>query len=223
MNWLEYIIDWSEVWILLLPIIAIYRNPGQPVYLKPVLVYLIIALLCNLTCDLMVLFAKSLPPSLRTNTIIYNIHSLTRFICFTWFFFTLPFKHYKYLQMLLTAIFLLIFIVYFTWYDSFFNKSYISSDMMTGESFFLLCFCMLYYLSLLKEEDSLFAQQKHFWVVTGLGIFAVINFFIFLFYKPLLSENVGLALQIWNLHNFAFILFIIFITKAFYVPVANKY
>lgn len=191
--------------------------------MKPVIVYLWIALVLNLICDSMMLVYDKLPGEYRSNTIFYNIHSLARFICFVTFFYRLGPSPYRLLQKTLMGIFGIIFILYFTFIDSFFNTRYISSDMMSGESFFLLCFCLLYYLAELRNDQPEFWHGKAFWVVTGISIFDILNFFIFLFYRPLLDENRMLALNIWSLHNIAFIFFILFLAKAIYVTPANKH
>jgi len=39
----------------------------------------------------------------------------------------------------------------------------------------------------------------------------------------MLSVDVKLAVNIWNVHNIVFIIFCIFIAKAFYVPVRYQY
>jgi hypothetical protein len=169
------------------------------------------------------LVLKWLPPYFKTNTIVYNIHSLSRFICFMIFFYRQPFQYFRKIQHIILSIFIFIFFFYFIFIDSFFNPNYISSDMMSGESFFILCFCVLYYLSVLKSTLTEFLSLKHFWIVTGIAMFEVINFFVFLFYKPLLTENKELALQIWSVHNLGFIIFILLISKAIHVPDSNKY
>jgi hypothetical protein len=46
---------------------------------------------------------------------------------------------------------------------------------------------------------------------------------VFLFYTPMLSVDVTLAVDIWNVHNIAFIIFCLFITRAFYGTVRYKY
>lgn len=223
MNYLKYLSDWSEVWILIFPFIGFLSKRNQPAFMKPVFVYLWIAFLCNIICDGMWLVLDYIPKEFRSNTVFYNIHSLSRFTCFAAFFLQLKQKDYQWLQKILIILFSIITLFYFSFIDSFFNKNYISSDMMSGESFFLLFFCMLYYLSILKSDIQQFSQRKDFWIITGISIFSVINFFIFLFYQPLLIENRNLAEQIWTLHNIAFIIFIIFITKAIYVPHTNKH
>jgi hypothetical protein len=167
-------------------------------------------------------FYAQLTHSHKTNTIFYNTHSLARFICFTSFFFSLQHTPFKKLYFLLIGIFSLIFLLYFTLIDSFFNPNHISSDLMTGESFFLLCFCMLYYLAILREGPQNFWGRKDFWVVTALSFFSTINFFLFLFYLPLLEESVKNAISIWRIYDIAFIVFIILLTRAFYVPASKS-
>jgi hypothetical protein len=223
MEIIENLIEWSEIWILLFPLFAFFKNRMQPPFMQPVLIYLFIGFFCNIISVSMMPLLPYLPKELRSNTLFYNIHSLARFICFVIFFFRLEQYDYRWIQKILVALFTIIFIIYFSFFDSFFNKKYISSDMMSGESFFLLFFCMLYYLSILKGDTPRFRQRKDFWVVTGICLFDVLNFFIFLFYKPLLEDNAKLADQIWTMHNIAFIIFILFITKAIYVPDTNKH
>jgi hypothetical protein len=71
-------------------------------------------------------------------------------------------------------------------------------------------------LSELQQENFNLFQSPHFWMVTGLSIYVVTNFFVFLFYEPMIELDVDLALNIWNLHNVSFIVFCFFIAKAFY-------
>ncbi|CAN5184168.1 hypothetical protein BH20BAC1_BH20BAC1_14220 [soil metagenome] len=65
---------------------------------------------------------------------------------------------------------------------------------------------------------NVMGHTKDFWVVTGLSIYVVTNFFVFLFYTPMLNTNLNLAMKMWNVHNTAFILLCIFISKAIYAP-----
>ena len=112
-------------------------------------------------------------------------------------------------------------IINFSLFENFFNSASLSGNLLTVESYLLLIYCMLYYLFRLQDEDERIAGRKDFWIVTGLGLYVVFNFFLFLFYQPLLYENPVLAVQMWNVHNVAFIIFCILIAKAFYVPDSN--
>ena len=97
-----------------------------------------------------------------------------------------------------------------------------SGNLLTVEAYLLLVYCMLYYFAELKDDENLF-NGPDFWVVTGLAIYLVTNFFVFLFYTPMLSVDAKLAVNIWNVHNIAFIIFCLFITKAFYGTVRYQY
>lgn len=84
------------------------------------------------------------------------------------------------------------------------------------EAYLLLIYCMIYYLEALKDDQKNLFLETDFWVVTGLSIYVVVNFFVFLFYQPMIDVDVKLAINIWNVHNIAFIIFCLLITKAIY-------
>ena len=104
----------------------------------------------------------------------------------------------------------------FTVYDQFFNYEEFSGNLHAMEAYLLLIYCMIYYLEALKDDEKNLFHEKDFWVVTGLCIYVVVNFFVFLFYQPMIDVDVKLAINIWNVHNVAFIIFCLFITKAIY-------
>ncbi len=217
------IFDYSEVWILLIPLILLYFKKDQPEYLRPIIIYIWVALLLNMLSYAVDVFFELLPKHLRSNTIFYNLHSLSRFLLFGWFFLQLKPQYFIRLKQIIIAIFLMIFVFYFSCIDSFFNLNYISADMMAGESFFLLCLSMVYYLTILRGENPKFTDRKDFWIVTGLAVFCVINFFVFLFYMPLLDESIKVTINIWVVYQIAFLIFISFIATAIYVPATDKH
>ena len=223
MEVLTTIMDWSEVWILIVPMVIYLNKKAQPNFMVPVITYVFLGFFFNLICDGMYLLLPLLPEKYHSNTIFYNLHSLSRFCLFISFFLRLNQQEYKLIKKLLIAFFIINFIIYFIFFDSFFNTQHISSDLMTGEAFFLLFFCMLFYLSLMKEENSSYKYRNDFWVVTGLSIYMVVNFFLFLFYNPLLDKNAQLAEDIWNVHNIAYVIFILLISKALYVSDPDKH
>lgn len=219
-----FLMDWSEVWALFIPLIILMLNHKQPAFLKPVIIYLWLALLINLAIDLIAAFRIPLhfPKWLQSNTPLYNIHSIVRFTCFSYFFSTLkqPFFNIpKRIIPILSGLFLLI---NFTFFENFLDTNKISGNLLSAEAYLLLVYCMLYYLAQLRSEDDL-VLGPGFWVTTGLCIYVVINFFVFLFYNPMLTENVSLAINIWNVHNIAFIIFCLFISKSFYAPTQYQY
>jgi hypothetical protein len=76
---------------------------------------------------------------------------------------------------------------------------------------------MTFYLSQIKEDKRILIQDKAFLVVTGLSIYVVSNFFVFLFYVPMIKDNPELAANMWYVHNVAYIILCLAISRSFYV------
>jgi hypothetical protein len=225
------ILDWSEVWALIIPLIVLLFNRQQPTTLKPIIIYVWIAFILNLGIDIiMVLRDHNLawvethfPEWFKTNNPLYNIHSVARFICFSIYFMHLSqasFAKFKKLLAVASAIFI---VINFSIFENFFNPRSFSSNLLATEAYILLVYCMLYYLSELKDDSKNLFKGPDFWVVTGLSIYVVINFFVFLFYLPMIDVDLDLAINIWNVHNIAFIIFCLFLTKGLYGSHRYKY
>ncbi len=155
-----------------------------------------------------------------SNNPLYNIHSIVRFVCFSYFFILLKPKFFKPVNKFIPIIYFLFVAINFSVNEKFFYKNNISGNLLSMEAFLLLIYCMLYYLSQLKSEVGSITGTKNFWVVTGLAIYVAANFFVFLFYIPMITENPIVANNMWNVHNISYILLCTFISKAFYVPAA---
>jgi hypothetical protein len=213
----QLILDWSEVWALLIPLFVLVIKGKQPLILKPVVVYLWAALFFNLMADLIGDFKRYFPAWLQSNNALYNVHSLVRFSCFSYFFISLKQSSSSRLEKLIPFVSILFVFVNFSFFEDFFNPMHLSGDLLAVEAYLLLLYCMLYYLLKLKEEAEVISGGKVFWVVTGLSIYVVVNFFVFLFYLPMIKLNLMLAAKMWNIHNVSYIIFCILIAKAFYV------
>jgi hypothetical protein len=214
---LEIFFIWSEVWAVLIPLFVLLIRRRQPKYLRPVIFYLWVALFINVTVDTIADFRFYFPVWLHRNLLLYNIHSLIRFACFSYFFMHLKQSSFKVYQKILPVIFILFITVNFSILEDFFDKTHISGNLFAAEAYLLLIYCMLYYLSQLKEEKRFLIRGKEFWVVTGLSIYVVVNFFVFLFYVPMIRDNPELANNMWDVHNVAYILLNISIARSFYV------
>jgi hypothetical protein len=220
---LQVILNWSEVWALLIPMVFYLFHRHQPVYLKPVVIYLFIALFFNLVGDIIGDFKIYLPSWMQSNNPLYNIHSIIRFICFGYFFLLLGQNSFTLVKKILPLISLFIILFNFIYLEDFGNPEHLSGNLLAAEAYLLLIYCILYYLTKLKEDDSEIGSGPDFWIVTGLSIYVVINFFVFLFYVPMSDHDSLLALRIWNVHNVAYIILCLFITKAFYVSARHKF
>ncbi|MEJ7911997.1 MAG: hypothetical protein WKF70_02495, partial [Chitinophagaceae bacterium] len=178
---LQLLLDWSEVWSLTIPLGILLSKPRQPYYLRPVIVYLCIALPLNLFGNFIADFKAHLPPSLQSNNALYNIHSIIRLLCFSWFFTLLKQPFYHTIKKALPIISITFILINFIFVEAFFFHDHLSGNLLSAEAFVLLIYCMLYYLSQLEQEDDQFSYKSHFWVATGLCIYVVVNFFVFLF------------------------------------------
>jgi hypothetical protein len=221
---LESIFNWLEVWALLIPLFFLMFRLKQPALLKPVVVYLWLALILNFFADVIGDFKAPghFPAWLHSNNPIYNIHSVVRFACFSYFFISLPQPQFKTFKKIIVLVFLLFFIIDFTFFEHFFYFYHLSGNLLSAEAYLLLVYCMLYYMAVLNDESDTPFKGPVFWVVTGLSVYVVINFFVFLFYVPMITQNADLANHIWDVHDVAYIILCLFITRAFYVT-TEKY
>ena len=215
---LQLALDWSEVWAPLIPLISLLFKRNQPYFLRPVIVYLFFAFFINLSGDVISDFKIYLPQWLQSNNVLYNVHSIVRFICFSYFFLALKQPSFITIKKILPLFSLLIIIINFKYIENFGNPDHLSGNLLATEAYFLLIYCVLYYLAKLRDEDDDLSRGPDFWVATGLSIYVVVNFFVFLFYVPMIDQNSSLADNVWNVHNIAYIILCIFITKAFYEP-----
>ena len=215
------ILDQAEVWSTLIALIIFGFNRKQPAFLQPVIIYLFIALIFYAVGNSLVNYKHLYPAWMPYNNVLYNIHSLVRFTCFTIFFSKLNLPYYKTLRKVLPFLSLLFIIINFGFRENFFYDQRINSKLLTVEAYLLLINCMLYYLSQLREEVEDMRKRKDFWVTTGLCSYVVINFFVFLFYDPAFDQGSSIAEKLWNIHNVAQIIFCLLIAKAFYVSPKN--
>lgn len=213
------IFDWSEVWALFIPLFSWAFSKKQPSFMTPVSVYLCIALLINLCGDIISDFYKHFPVWLRNNTYLYNFHSILRFVCFSWFFILLKRKFLTSAVKILALLYFSFVLINFIFIEPFVNPNRVSGNLLTVEAYFLLVYCILYYLSQLIADAGDLKNDKTFWVTTGLSIYVVTNFFVFLFYDPMMTQNSVLANNTWDIHNVAYITLAICLAKAYHVPV----
>ncbi len=207
---------------MIIPLSMLLFRRQQPVSLRPVIIYLWLGFLINVGIDIIMAINVYLDRAALSNNPLYNTHSVIRFACFSFYFLHLQKTSFAKLKRWLAILAFTFLVVNFIFYENFFNAESFSGNLLSVEAYLLLVYCMLYYLTELKEENNIF-NSPHFWVVTGLSIYVVTNFFVFLFYIPMMDVNIHLAVNFWNVHNIAFIIFCLFITKAFYGTVGYQY
>ncbi len=220
---LRRLFDWAEVWALLIPLIYLLFKRKQPRFLKPVIIYLFIALFINIAVDIIADYKKHFPAWLQSNNPIYNVHSVIRLVCFSYFFIALKQPFFVRFKYVLPLVSLVVIIINFGFIENFGNPDHLSGNLLSAEAYLLLIYCMLYYLAKLSDETDDISTGPDFWIVTGLSIYVVVNFFVFLFYVPMIYQDGVLANDMWDIHNVAYILFCILITKAFYESSRNQH
>lgn len=222
-NILLKVLDWSEIWALLIPL-AVLQFRQQDKQMKPVILYVWLGFLVNIVIDtIMAINIYFLPNDYLSNNPFYNLHSVIRFACFSYYLVRLQPDSFRRTKKFLALVSVLFLVVNFVFFEDFFDYNYLSGNLLATEAYLLLVYCMLYYLTELRNDQDGIFDTPHFWIVTGLGIYVVVNFFVFLFYLPMISKDIRLAVDIWNVHNLAFIIFCLFLTKAFYGSIRNKY
>lgn len=217
MKTINLIFDWSEVWALLIPILALLINKNKEQYFRPIIVYVFLAFFINLFADVIADFKKPLgfPEYFQTNSFLYNIHSIVRFSCFSTFFLMLKHPFFPRFKKGIQVLGFVFTIIYF-YFENFNNPNHISGDFLAIEAFLLLIYCLFYFHHKLRDDRYKTLLSADFYIVLGLSIYVVVNFFVFLFYIPMIENDPNLANRMWNVHNIAFIIFCIFIAKAFY-------
>ena len=220
---LRRILNWSEVWAAAIPVSILLFRRTENRSLRPVIIYIWLAFLINIAIDAIMAINMYFKYGMFSNNFLYNVQSVVRFACFSLYFFKLHPTSFVRTRKIIALTALGFLIINFLFFEKFINFYSFSDRLLTAEAYLLLVYCMLYYLTELKSDrDDLF-RTPHFWVVTGLCIYVVVNFYVFLFYMPMLDLDLDLAVNFWHVHNIAFIIFCLFITKAFYGPVRYKY
>lgn len=221
---LKLFFDWSEVWAPIIPLFVLLKNKKQSVFLRPVIVYIWVAFFINLFGDIIGDFKKYFAETywLQKNLYLYNLHSIIRFVCFSYFFIFLKQGYYSLVKKIVPFVYLACIFIDLIFFEDFFDTKSIGANVLSIEAFFLLFYCLLYYLSKLKNENDAIMSGADFYVVTGLSIFVVTNFFVFLFYETMLKEDWHQADNMWSVHNVAYIVFCLLLAKAFSLAKKNK-
>jgi len=217
-KFIHKILDWSEVWALLIPLAILLWRKNKATYLKPVKIYIITALIINIAIDLIaeykVKWGFTSDDLLWNNNVLYNIGSILRLLLFAWYFNLLRQPFMPRLKVILPFAFLAFVIVNFSFFEPFVPRGDyegFSSRLLATESALLLFYCLQYFIFLIIENKSTsLSRQPSFWLVTGLAIYVAVNFFIFLFYDYLIGATRNFAVNIWDVHNISFIIFCMF-------------
>ena len=199
----------SEVWATFIPMLILIFKKDEHRPLKPVIIYFHVAFILNIIIDIAGFKIYN------NNNFVYNILSIVRLYYFIWFFKTLQVPFNVLWHYFLIAFTALLFILNFIYYEPF--KDF-SSRTFSLEGIVLIVLCILYFFKKIKSDEVTFEFDTSLVIITGLAIYEVVCFPIFLFYKTLTETTKDYAVNIWDIHNLAYIVFCLFIAKAFYGP-----
>ena len=220
MSVLSHILNFSECWMFLIPIISLHFNKQQPEYLQPVIIYVFVAFYLNFLTDL-IYYSDNLhfPRWFSSNIFLYHFHSIIRFCLFSVFFIRLKQPFLKGIKKLIPILFLAFVSVNFTTAEKLVNLNFdtarLSHHLLAVEASFLLAYCLLYYLFRLQEDQQEKKKPSHFWVVTGLCIFVVPCIPVYIFYGKAVENDIWFAMYIWKFINLCYLILCIMIAKAF--------
>src|SRR5688572_11838807 len=127
---LKEMLDWSEVWATLIPLIVYILVKPKAIWIKPLMTYLLIALLLSLVIDITwksrelgikdwveKTFSWLYQGKYLYTLIFYNINSFIRLLLLTWFFYMVN-PLYKKTYTLITALFFIGGIINFVFFES---------------------------------------------------------------------------------------------------------
>jgi len=197
-----------------------FRHKQSPAYMKPLKIYVILALIINTFAILIQEYKQKwgIHPGdfLWSNNFLYNTQSILRLLTFSAFFIMLNQRFMHRVKRIVPFLFIIMTLVNFIFFEDYFDI-YLSSRLLATEAALLLFYCLQYFIYLLIEErGTSLKSQPGFWTVTGLSIYVSVSFFIILFYTYMASVDWKLAYDIWDIHNLVYVLLCIGIARTFY-------
>ena len=206
------ILNWSEVWAPLIPLLVFILKAPKNKHLDLIAAYLFTAFCINAIIDVSWQYQKYMPAFLFYNAFLYNINSFCRIIFFVLFFSLLANLPSKKTAIFFLILYLIIFVVYFI-----INKNFntLNSPLHSTESLILLLLSIVYLIRLIQSDEIYLSFDPYLLIISGLAVYESVNFFVFLFYDYLAEKDRMFDHYLWNVHNIIFIIFCVLIARAF--------
>lgn len=208
------LLDWSEIWPLLISLTIYILLQQANKDLKQVSIYLYITLLLSIPAVLISNYRNLIPQELRNNNIFYNVIAFLKIILIGSYISNLrPMKQYRYAKPLL-IIFVLFAPIHFIFLES---PLHISQYFFAPVSIILLILCMTFFLTSIIDDDSgLDLSHPSFFICTGIAIFESVNFFIYLFIFELYRDDETVSLITSDIQSVTYIILYILFAIAIY-------
>lgn len=188
MNIHQFLLVWSEVWALLIPltVIAIFRLAGKPVAL--LIAYVITGFFLNFCAIFTLVYPNVVPSFLKyNNNIFYNVHSF--FMVIFLGSYILKIRPYKY-KLLLKGL-IILYVAFVVINFVFFERPlfYSTRHFITG-SIVLIVLCLFYFINSIQEESQVnWLKHPSFIIFFGICLYHCVTFFIFLFLLPMFNST----------------------------------
>jgi hypothetical protein len=205
MHFFQQILNWSEVWATLIPLVVALFVKSNNIYLRPLFFYLCFALIAYLCIDL------AYVNLIKNNNTIYNGLSILRLFFFIGYFALLNVPSNKKIRRLIFVVVILmeVFVILEAGFKNF------NSLIFGLEAIILIIYGLLYFFKTSHSEELDDSSGSTLLVITGLLIYESCCFFIFLFYSDLAVKDVLFAVNLWNVHNVVYIVMCLYFSKAF--------
>lgn len=211
---LDKIINWAEVWGLLIPLAVIIYSKPRGRQSRILVWYTIIALVLNSIATVMAEFYFSMPLWLRNNNVLYNFHSVLRVLLFSWYIISVRSYKYKTVMLVFLLAYLLFAVADLAFIGSLF---FINSELFAAESIILLLLSINFFFRSMQDESEVnWLKHPAFLVCTGICLYEATSFFIFLFFYPLVEKNWEFGYLTLSIHNVMYVILCIMIALALY-------
>ncbi len=181
------IIHWSEVWSLIIPLIIYIFRPANPYKIQPVIWFIVIALVCAVFATFISQIGQNLPRQYRNNGIAYNLVAIVKVLILGRFLIRQPqMQKFRYLHYLI-LFYIVLGISIFAFGASPFD---LNRYLLAATSIVMLAICLTFFLNtILDDEYNPSESNWLFLICTGIAVYEVINFFIYLFLFELYMTN----------------------------------
>lgn len=195
---------WIEVWPFLIPL-SIFLFTKKNAKGNILFIFTFISFLISLLANMIWQYSYAFPVSFRNNNILYNLGSISRTVFPAVYLLQIEtIKPLKFLRYLL-FVYLTFLLINFIFFDSLFL---LSTNQHAGESILMLIICIAFFLHLIIDDEIYFNTVKPALILcTGISIYESINFFIYLFFYPVLKTDFKFSTKIYEASQYSFVLY----------------
>ncbi len=211
-DFIEEAIFLSEVWALLIPltIVIIFRHGLTG--MRPIVIYVLIALVFNLAATIISIYHKQLPFYFQNNNILYNLHSFARVFLFSWYILSLKLIRSSWIPKIILPAYIIFLSINFIFFET---PLELSTPLFSAESIVLLVLCLYFFIKSIQDESKInWLRHPSFLICTGISLYETLSFFIFLFFYPLFEKNPEFGMLTMKIFAISYIILCILLALA---------